>query len=287
MPELQSIAAGAEDGTDLPIIVIESTRGSLDLAGIWDYRELLYFLVWRDIKIRYKQTFIGAGWAVLQPLLTMIVFTALFARLANLPSDGLPYPLFSYTALLPWNYFSRSLSNSVTSVVSNAHLITKVYFPRLLLPVAACLSGLVDAAIALVFLVPMMIWYRVWPSWSGLIALPFLLLFTLLTVLSVSLWLSVINVRYRDVGQAIPFVIQLWLFVSPVAYPASMVPERWSFLYYLNPMAAIVEGFRWALLQKGTVRIDAVIISVVLVLVVFWTGMLFFKRLEKTFADLV
>jgi lipopolysaccharide transport system permease protein len=287
VPQLQSVVAGEQFITGTPVTVIERSRGSLRLKDLWEYRELLYFLIWRDIKVRYKQTLIGAGWAVLQPLLTMIVFTLIFARLASIPSDGLPYPLFSYAALLPWNYFARSLSNSVNSVVGNAHLITKIYFPRLLLPIAACLSGLVDVGISFVFLFGMMIWYRVWPSWSGLLALPVLLLFTVLTVLAVSLWLSVINVRYRDVGQAIPFLIQLWLFVSPVAYPASMVPEKWRLLYSLNPMTGVVEGFRWALLQKGMPSLDLLVVSVLLVLGTLAGGLVFFRRLEKTFADVV
>lgn len=285
MQESRSVAM--EYSSDIPVSVIERSAGALKLADLWEYRELLYFLIWRDIKVRYKQTLIGAGWAVLQPLLTMVVFTVIFSKLGGFPSDGLPYPLFSYAALLPWNYCSRSLTNSVGSVVANAHLITKIYFPRLLLPIAACLSGLVDVGISFVFLFGLMIWYGVWPSWYGLLALPLLILFTIFTVLAVSLWLAVINVRYRDVGQAIPFLTQLWLFVSPVAYPSSIVPEKWRLLYNLNPMTGVIEGFRWALLQKGMPRTDLMMVSVLFVLATLWGGLVFFRRLERTFADLV
>jgi lipopolysaccharide transport system permease protein len=287
MPELEYVLDGGRKTAALPVTVIERSRGPVNLADLWEYRELLYFLVWRDIKVRYKQTFIGAGWTLIQPLLTMVVFTFIFARLASVPSDGLPYPLFSYAALLPWNYFSRSLGNSVNSVAGSAHLITKIYFPRLLLPIAACLSGLIDVAISMVFLFGLMIWYRVSPSWIGLLALPLLFLFAILTALSISLWLSALNVRYRDVGQAIPFLLQLWLFVSPVAYPASIVPEKWRFLYNLNPMTTIVEGFRWALLQSAMPPVTLMVISVLLVLAILWTGFLLFRRLESTFADVV
>jgi lipopolysaccharide transport system permease protein len=269
------------------VTVIERSRGVLRLRDLWDYRELLYFFVWRDIKVRYKQTLIGAGWAVVQPLLTMVVFTVVFAKLANVPSDGLPYPLFSFAALLPWTYFSRSLSQSVGSVVDNAHLITKVYFPRLLLPISACLSGLIDAGISFVFLLALMFWYGVRPSLPGLIALPLVVLATICIVLSVSLWLAVINVRYRDVGQAVPFIIQLWLFVSPVVYPASMVPEKWRLLYHLNPVTGVIEAFRWALLQKSALQISLMSVSMALVLASLWAGLAFFKRFEKTFADYI
>jgi lipopolysaccharide transport system permease protein len=282
------ITSGTRPAVDIPIIRIEpsSSRLRLRLEELWAYRELLYFLVWRDVKVRYKQTAIGAAWAILQPLLTMAIFTVVFNKFAKMPSDGLPYPIFSYAALLPWTYFAKSLNQSTISVVGNAHLITKVYFPRLLLPVSATLSGLIDLGISFVFLLGMMVWYGIIPNWD-LLALPFFLILAVLTALSVSLWLSVINVRYRDVGQAIPFLIQLWLFASPVAYPVSVVPEKWRLLYSLNPMAGVIEGFRWTLLGKDTPDILAIVISVAVVLTLLVGGIIFFKRMEETFADVV
>ena len=240
--------------SDLPVTQIQSsTPSTLGLKELWDYRELLYFLVWRDVKVRYKQTVIGAAWTVIQPLLTIVIFTLVFQHFAKLPSDGIPYPLFSFTGLLPWNYFAKALNNGINSVVGSANLITKVYFPRLILPISAILSGLIDFGISFLCLLGMMIWYGLMPGW-GVLALPLFLLLAVLTALSVGLWLAVINVRYRDVGQAIPFLIQLWLFVSPVAYPLSVVPEKWRVLYSLNPMTGVIEGFRWALLGKPMLR---------------------------------
>ena len=235
-----------------PTVVIEPRKGlvHLDLKAIWEYRELLYFLVWRDLKVRYKQTVIGAGWAILQPLMTMAIFTVVFGTFAKIPSDGIPYPIFAYSALLPWNLFANSLSRGGTSIVGNAQLISKIYFPRLLLPLSGILSPIVDFAISFVILVIMMIWFGTVPGW-GVLALPLFLLLALLTALAVGLWLSALNVRYRDVGYAIPFLIQLWMFASPIAYPVSLVPEKWRMLYSLNPMVGVIEGFRWALLAEG------------------------------------
>jgi lipopolysaccharide transport system permease protein len=271
---------------NLPFIRIEpaSNGAALRLNELWEYRELLYFLIWRDVKVRYKQTAIGAAWAIFQPLLTMAIFTLVFAKFANMPSNGLPYPIFSFVALLPWTYFSRSLNQSVLSVVNNSHLITKVYFPRLLLPIAAILGGLIDFAISFVFLLAMMIWYGITPGW-GVLALPFFILLTIASALSVSLWLAVINVRYRDVGQAIPFLVQLWTFLSPVAYPVSVVPEKWRSLYELNPMAGVIEGFRWALTGSQEPPFTSIFLSTVIVAVLLYSGILFFKRMEHTFAD--
>jgi lipopolysaccharide transport system permease protein len=276
------------NSADLPLTRIEPSDGwlPLRLKEIWDYRELLYFLVWRDVKVRYKQTAIGATWAVIQPLMTMIVFTVVFDKFAKMPSDGLPYPIFSYAALLPWTYFSKALNQSVVSVVGDASLITKVYFPRLLLPLSAVVGGLIDFAIAFVFLLGMMAWYGIIPNW-GILLLPVFVLMTMLTALSVSAWLSVINVRYRDVGQAIPFLVQIWLFVSPVAYPASVVPENWRFLYNLNPLAGIIEGFRWALLGSQNPPVITLVSTTAIVLALLYGGILFFKRMEQTFADVV
>jgi lipopolysaccharide transport system permease protein len=256
------------------------------LSEMWEYRELLYFLVWRNIKIRYKQTAIGAAWAIIQPLMTMIIFTLVFGKFANVPSDGLPYPIFSYAALLPWTYFATALNLSILSIVSNSNLITKVYFPRLFLPASAILSGLIDFGISFIFFLVMMIWYGTMPGW-GIVFLPGFVLLTVITALSVSLWLSAINVRYRDVGQAIPFLIQLWLFASPVAYPISVVPEKWRLLYSLNPMTGVIEGFRWALLGRETPDILPLALSVAVVLALLFSGILFFKHMEETFADVV
>jgi lipopolysaccharide transport system permease protein len=222
------LASQQNPAVDIPVIRIRpaSDRLASGLKELWQYRELLYFLIWRDVKVRYKQTAIGAAWAIIQPLMTMIIFTVVFGKFANMPSDGLPYPIFSFAALLPWTYFSKALNQSVSSVVADANLITKVYFPRLLLPLSAVVGGLIDFAIAFVFLLAMMAWYGLAPQW-GILLLPFFVLLTMLTALSVSVWLSVVNVRYRDVGQAIPFLVQIWLFASPVAYSASVVPENW------------------------------------------------------------
>lgn len=286
--KMQSTNVQLERVADIPFIRIEHSRGwaSLKLRELWQYRELVYIFVWRDVKVRYKQTAIGVVWAILQPLMTMIMFTVVFGKFAKMPSDGLPYPVFSYAALLPWNYFAKSLNSSILSVVGNSHLITKVYFPRLLLPISATLSGIIDFGISFIFLVGMMIWFGFVPTWGALL-LPLFLLLIILTALSVSLWLSVINVRYRDVGQAIPFLIQLWLFASPVAYPVSVVPEQWRLLYSLNPMTGVIEGFRWALLGKENPPLIPLMVSMVVVAGLLWGGIVFFKRMEQTFADVV
>jgi lipopolysaccharide transport system permease protein len=282
------LASQQNPAVDIPVIRIRpaSDRLASGLKELWQYRELLYFLIWRDVKVRYKQTAIGAAWAIIQPLMTMIIFTVVFGKFANMPSDGLPYPIFSFAALLPWTYFSKALNQSVSSVVADANLITKVYFPRLLLPLSAVVGGLIDFAIAFVFLLAMMAWYGLAPQW-GILLLPFFVLLTMLTALSVSVWLSVVNVRYRDVGQAIPFLVQIWLFASPVAYPASVVPENWRFLYNLNPLAGIIEGFRWALLGSQNPPMVSLLSTSAVVLALLYGGIVFFKRMEKTFADVV
>jgi lipopolysaccharide transport system permease protein len=285
--EIDSIAAGQQLAGQFPPTVIERSRRLVNLSELWDYRELLYFLIWRDVKVRYKQTFIGAAWAIVQPLMTMVVFTLIFGKFANMPSDGLPYPLFSYAALLPWNYFARSFGSSISSVVDNSHLITKVYFPRLLLPISATLTGIIDFGVSFLFLVGMMLWYGFVPSWKMAMVLPLLVVFTMLTALSVSLWLSVINVRYRDIGQAIPFLTQLWLFVSPVAYPLTVVPEKWRLLYSLNPLTGIIAGFRWVLLGTRMTSAIPLLVSILIVFGLLSGGILFFKRMENTFADVV
>ncbi len=271
-----------------PLIVIRPSKGlfDLDFQGFWQYRELLYFLIWRDVKIRYKQTIIGAGWAILQPLLTLLVFTVIFGKLVKVPSDGLPYPIFAYTALLPWTYFSQAISRSGISLVNSSNLLRKVYFPRLFIPIAAAIVPLVDFAIAFTLLLGMMVWFETIPTWNVLF-LPLFLLLTLLTGLSVSLWLSALNVRYRDVGYIIPFCTQLWMYASPVVYPVSLIPEQWRLLYSLNPMVGVIEGFRWAVLGQGSPDFRMMIISGVVVLAILIGGIVYFNQVEETFADVV
>jgi homopolymeric O-antigen transport system permease protein len=283
-----NIGATPVSASTEPVLVIQPSRAwfRLDLAALWEYRELLYFLVWRDLRVRYKQTAIGATWVVLQPLMTMLAFTAIFGYLAKIPSDGFPYSIFAYTALLPWTYFASALNRSSTSVVSEAHLISKVYFPRAILPLAGTLSGIIDLAVPFVLLLGMMIWYGIMPTW-GLFALPFFLLLAVATALAVGLWCAALNVRYRDVGIAIPFLTQCWMYASPVAYPTSLVPENWRFLYSLNPMAGVIEGFRWALLGKQGPDFRAMAISAVVVVVLLVGGLVFFRRMENTFVDVV
>lgn len=272
----------------LPLTVIQPSRGlvSLRLKDLWQYRELLYFMIWRDIKVRYKQTALGAAWAVLQPLLTMVVFTIFFGKLAKVPSDGIPYPIFSFCALLPWQLFARSLTESSNSLVTNQRLITKVYFPRLVIPLAAVLAGLVDFAIAFLVLVGLMFYYGIFPG-LALLALPLFLLLAIVTSLAASLWLSALNVQYRDIKYTLPFLIQFWLFASPVAYSSSLVPAPWRLLYGLNPMVGVIEGFRWSLLGKTEAVWPLVITSAVLVAGLLWGGLVYFRQMEKTFADVV
>jgi lipopolysaccharide transport system permease protein len=246
----------------------------------------LYFLVWRDVKIRYKQTIIGAAWAILQPLLTMIVFTLIFGRVAKIPSDNLPYPVFMLSALLPWNLFANSLARGGDSVVNNAGLLSKVYFPRLLLPISAILSPLLDFAMAFGMLIVLMIWYGIVPN-IGVLTLPLFVLLAMLTSLGVGMVLAALNARYRDVGYAVPFIVQLWMFISPVTYPVSMIPERWRFVYSLNPMAGVVEGFRWALLNKHSPDFGVIAISAATVVVLLVPALAFFRQTERTFADIV
>ncbi len=259
---------------------------SLGLKEIWQYRELLYFLVWRDIKVRYKQTLLGAAWAVLQPLLTMAIFSVIFGRLAGMPSDGIPYPVFAYAALLPWQLFSHALIDSGNSLVAHQNLITKVYFPRLVLPLASILAGLIDFAIAFVILLVMMAWYGIVPG-IAIVTLPLFLLMTLAAALAAGSWLSALNVQFRDVRYTLPFLAQLWLFATPIAYSSSLVPERWRALYGLNPMAGVVEGFRWALLGKTAGPGPMLLASVAAIVLLLAGGLLYFRRMERQFADLV
>jgi lipopolysaccharide transport system permease protein len=286
--EAQKRASKLQSIVHTPVMRIEPSQGwfSLRLCELSEYRELLYFLAWRDVKVRYKQTAIGVGWAVLQPVITMIVFTAIFGRFAQIPSDGLPYPLFSFSALIPWTYFSTALNRSIASVVVESHLISKVYFPRLILPLAGTLAALVDFSISLIVLLGMIVWYGVDITWR-LLTLPAFLLFALLTALAAGLWLSAINVRYRDVGHAVPFLIQIWMFCSPVVYPVSLIPEKYRLLYSLNPMVGVIEGFRWFLLGTAHPDFSVMTISAVVVLIILTGGLIFFKNMERTFADVV
>jgi len=273
---------------DLPTIVIRPSKGwvPLRLKGLWEYRELLYFLVWRDVKVRYKQTVLGAAWAVIQPFFTMIVFSIFFGHLAKIPSDGLPYPIFAYCALLPWQLFSHAMMESGNSLVANQNLITKVYFPRLVIPLSAVLAGLVDFGIAFLVLLGMMAYYGMVPT-MAVVTLPLFILLAIATALAVGLWLSALNVQYRDVRYTIPFLTQFWLLATPIAYPSSLVPEGWRVLYGLNPMAGVVEGFRWALLGTSNAPGAMLTVSVAVVLALLISGLYYFRSMERTFADVV
>jgi lipopolysaccharide transport system permease protein len=268
------------------VIEPRKKRLHLDLRAVWQYREMLYFLIWRDVKVRYKQTAIGAGWAILQPLMTVLIFTVVFGSFAKIPSDGLPYPIFAYTALLPWTYFAQAIGRSGASLVGDASLISKVYFPRVIVPISAAVAPLVDFAVAFVILLAMMAWFGIGPSW-GVLALPLFLLLAMITALAVGLWLSALNVRYRDVGHTIPFFTQVWMYASPIAYPVGLVPEKWRLLYSLNPMAGVIEGFRWALLGKERPDFGVMVASAVMVIAMLLGGIVFFKQMERTFADVV
>jgi len=271
-----------------PTVVIQPRRGlfDLDLKALWQYRELLYFLVWRDVKIRYKQTAIGASWAILQPLLSMIVFTVVFGKLAKLDSDGLPYPIFAYAGLLPWQYFAQAISNSGQSLVQSANLISKLYFPRLIVPIAATLSPLVDFVVSFVVLLGLMIWFGIPPTWK-IVVLPLFILLALNTALAVSLFLSALYVQYRDMRYTIPFLVQFWMYASPVVYSVNLLPEQWRLLYGLNPMVGVIEGFRWALLGKVHPNFWVMAVSAAVVLLLLGTGLIYFRRMERTFADVI
>jgi len=275
------------DLTENHHIHIEPSRGwvSLKLREFWAYRELLYFLTWRDIKVRYKQTALGATWAILQPFLTMVVFSLFFGQLAKMPSDGIPYPIFAFAALLPWNFFANSLTQASNSLVSSANLIQKVYFPRLVVPISSVLSGVVDFGIAFLVLLAMMLYYRIAPT-AGIWLLPVFLLLALVASLGVGMWLSALAVEYRDVKYAVPFLTQFWMFATPVVYPSSLLHEPWRTIYGLNPMVGVVDGFRWALLgtqPPSSMLIVSGLVSVALLI----SGTYYFRRMEKTFADVV
>lgn len=271
-----------------PAVRIQASRGRvpLRLGEMWAYRELLYFLVWRDVKVRYKQTALGAAWAIIQPFLTMVVFSVFFGRLAKIPSDGIPYPLFAFSALVPWTFFANGLNQASNSLVGSAALVKKVYFPRLVIPLASVLSGAVDFVLALLVLGGMMAWYGFVPS-VQLVFLPLFVLLALMAALAVGLWLSALNVEFRDVRYTVPFLTQMWLFVTPIAYPSSLLSEPWRTLYGLNPMAGVVEGFRWSLLQSGGRPGGMIIASSIATVALLIGGAFYFRRMERTFADVL
>ncbi len=270
------------------VTTIAPSRGwvSLQLPDVWEYRELLFFLVWRDIKVRYKQTVLGVLWAILQPLSTMVVFSLFFGKLAKMSSDGLPYPVFSLAALVPWTFFANALSQSSDSLVGSSNLIKKVYFPRLVIPISASLAGLVDFVIAFLVLLGMMAAYGIAPTWN-VVFLPLFLALAYATSLGVGLWLSSLNVQFRDVKYTIPFLTQLWMFATPIVYPSSLLSEPWRTVYGINPMAGVVEGFRWALLGSGQAPGPMILVSAVVSLCLLGSGAFYFRRMEKTFADVV
>jgi lipopolysaccharide transport system permease protein len=273
-------------------LVIEHGHGlaSLQLYSLWQYRELLFFLIWRDIKVRYKQTALGVTWIILQPLASMVIYNLVFGMLLKVPSSNVPYPLFVFAALLPWNYFASSINRSTNSVVSSSQLITKIYFPRLVIPLASVLSGLVDFAVAFLILVVLLIYYGIAPTWNMLF-LPLFILLAVTTALGFGLWLSALNVRYRDITQLVPVLVQLWMYLTPVIYTASLIPERFRFILSLNPMTGVVEGFRWTLLGSSMVEAQSSVvlatISVGITLVVLVSGVYFFRYTERTFADVI
>jgi lipopolysaccharide transport system permease protein len=276
-------AADAEE-----LIHIEPSRGwvPLKVRALYDYRELLYFLVWRDLKVRYKQTALGATWAIIQPVMTMLIFSLFFGRLAKMPSDGIPYPIFSFAALVPWTFFSLGLAQSANSLVGSGQLIKKVYFPRLIIPIATVLSAVVDFALAFGVLLVMMLHYRITLS-INIVALPLFLLLALVTSLGVGLWLSALNVEFRDVRFIVPFLTQFWMFATPIAYPSSLLHEPWRTVYGLNPMVGVVEGFRWALLGSSHAPGPFILVSSLAAVLILISGAFYFRRMEKTFADLV
>ena len=274
--------------SDLPRTRREASKGwaGPKLRELWEYRELLFFFVWRDVKVRYRQTVMGALWAIIQPFFTMVIFSLFFGRLAKVPSDGLPYPIFSYAALVPWTFFATALTQASNSLVLSANMVKKIYFPRLTLPIATVLAGVVDFVLAFMVLLGMMLFYGLLPT-INVLWLPFFLLLALITSLGVSLWLSAMNVQFRDVQYTIPFLTQAWLFATPIAYPSSLLSEPWRTLYGLNPMAGVVEGFRWALLGTDTAPGPMTLVSAVVALTLFISGAFYFRRMEQGFADVL
>jgi len=268
------------------LIKPSSGWSALNLSDLWIYRELVYFMTWRDLKVRYKQSVLGVGWAILQPFLTMLVFSIFFGGLAKVPSDGVPYPIFTFTALIPWTLFSKSLHDASRSLVMSSHMITKVYFPRMILPLASVLAGVVDFLIAFVVLLAMLVYYGIVPT-TNVWTLPLFLLLALITTIGVGLWLSALNVLYRDINYVLPFLTQFCMYITPIAYSSSMVPEKWRLLYAINPMSGVVDGFRWALLGTGQQPGTTTLISSLVAVFLLISGMFYFKRMERQFADMV
>ncbi len=280
--------ANAAPAATARVTVIRPSSGlfDLDLGAVWRYRELLYFLVWREVKIRYKQAALGVAWAVVQPLFTVLIFTFIFGIFARFPSDGLPYPVFALAAVLPWTYFAEALRRGATGLVADADLVRKIYFPRLIIPVAGVTSPLVDFLFGLVILVGVMLWYGIVPGWTMLL-LPFWLFITLGLALAIGLWLGPINVRYRDVMHTLPFVTQVWMFATPIVYPLSMIPQKWQALYSINPMVGIIEGFRWSLLGTGQPHMLSIGISLSVITLALIGGSVYFRKMERSFADVI
>jgi lipopolysaccharide transport system permease protein len=274
--------------TELPVTRIQPSRGwiSLKLDELWDYRELVYFLTWRDVKVRYKQTALGVAWAVIQPLMTMIIFSVFFGRLAKIPSEGVPYPLFNLVGLVPWNLFSNGLSHVSNSLIESSNVIKKVYFPRLAVPIGALLSCIVDFGLTFILLLGMLAYYRVHPP-AAVVFLPLFILLTLVTCLGAGLWLAALNVQYRDVRYVVPFMVQLWLFATPIVYPSSLLSEPWRTLYGINPMVGVIEGSRWALLGTNTAPGPMILVSSAAALAILISGAFYFRTMERTFADVV
>ncbi len=291
MEKLSENSVAVPPGPALPapaVVRIRPAKGwvALDLRTLWEYRELLFFFVWRDVKVRYRQTVLGAAWAVIQPFMTMVVFSLFFGRLAGVPSDDFPYPIFSYAALVPWTFFATGITQATSGMVSNANLVKKVYFPRMALPISRVMAGLVDFALAFTVLLGMMLFYGIMPT-GNVVWLPLFLVLALVTSLGVGLWMAALSVQFRDVILTVPFIIQVWMFATPIAYPSSMLPEPWRTLYGLNPMAGVVEGFRWALLGTATAPGPMLAVSAVVSVVLLISGAFVFRRMEKSFADLV
>jgi lipopolysaccharide transport system permease protein len=282
------IVPNSKAGSSRPVIRRQASLGwvPINFIELWHYRELLVFLVIRDIKVRYKQTLLGATWAILQPVMTMLVFSVFFGKLAGVPSDGVPYPVFAFCGLLPWQLFSYALTQSSNCLVQDAQVLSKVYFPRLIIPFASVIAGLLDFVIAFIVLVGIMFYYNIAPGWS-IVTLPLFVLLALASALSIGLWLSALNVKYRDIRYTIPFLAQFWLFITPVAYAGSLVPPKWQALYAVNPMVGVVEGFRWALLGKSAPPGIMLLVSGVATTILLAGGLFYFRRMEKDFADII
>ncbi|HSM54650.1 MAG TPA: ABC transporter permease [Candidatus Sulfomarinibacteraceae bacterium] len=286
--EVQREDGSPKERENQPVTIIKPSHGwvPIDFRELWEYRDLLYFFVWRDIKVRYKQTILGVSWAIIQPFFTMVIFSIFFGRLAQVPSDDLPYPLFSYAALVPWTFFANALTQASNSLVMNASMVKKIYFPRLLMPSATIFAGVVDFFLAFLVLLGMMVAFGYAPT-ANTVWLPLFLLLALVTSLGVGIWLTALNVQFRDVRYTVPFLTQAWLFATPIAYPSSLLEEPWRTLYGINPMAGVVEGFRWALLGTDTAPGPIIIVSAIVATIIMVSGVYYFRRMEKRFADIV